>query len=103
MGKKLEVKADMSRAQLASYLRDLAGTLEAGKICIQDGDSYVTLTPSDELSLEFSAAQKPEKGKFELSVSWKVQTEEKRDISLVISGNEPEVADISSGPDTGEG
>jgi len=102
MGRKLDIKADMSKAQLASYLRDLAGTLEEGKICVQDGDSYVMLTPSDELSIELSAAQKPDKGKFELAVSWKVQTEEKREVSLVISGSEPAVEDISSGPDAEE-
>ena len=72
MGKReLEFKAEMNRSQLVSYLRDLAASLEEGTICVEKGDDYVVMNPGDRVKVEIEAAEKKDKSKFALEITWR--------------------------------
>ena len=72
MGKReLEFKAEMNRGQLVSYLRDLASSLEEGTICVEKGDDYVVMNPGDRIKVEIEAAEKKDKSKFALEITWR--------------------------------
>jgi amphi-Trp domain-containing protein len=72
MGKReLEFKAEMNRSQLVSYLKDLAASLEEGTICVEKGDDYVVITPSDRVKVEIEASEKKDKSKFSLEIAWR--------------------------------
>ena len=68
MGKKgLEFKVLGNREELAAYLENLANSLREGSLYIEQGTQAVTLSPSDDISMELEAKTKEEKEKLKKS------------------------------------
>jgi amphi-Trp domain-containing protein len=79
---------------IAQILIDLATSLRQGKICVENGEDFVTLDVGEEtpFELELQAEQKKNKQKFELELSWRIASAppvEEGDFK--ISANEPVV------------
>lgn len=94
MGKNdLEFKVVGTNEQLADYLENLASGLRKSTLYIEQGSQAVTLTPSEELTMELSAKRKEEKQKLSLKLSWRtVPKVAQGDSALKISTNIPDPA-----------
>ncbi len=93
MGKEkreVSIKAIMEIKQFTSYLQDLMASLKEGKVCVQQGNEFVFLTPGELIEVEVEATQKKDKEKFSLELSWKTDGRGSSEISdLRISSEEP--------------
>jgi amphi-Trp domain-containing protein len=81
-------------------LEDLVTSLKEGTICVQKGEEVAVLTPTDQVALEIKAAEKKDKFKFELEITWRQGPEAvESDQPLSISSEappEPEPAEEST-------
>ncbi|WP_158269609.1 amphi-Trp domain-containing protein [Desulfonatronum sp. SC1] len=84
--KEVKLKGVMDVDQVVTYLEDLATSLKEGKICVQQGEQFVTLCPDKMVDVEVKATSKKGKEKFEMELAWY------RDVSqeMSISSDEPE-------------
>ena len=68
--KEVKYKAVMNRDQLADYLEGLANGFRQGSIAIDAEKGDLTLQPTETMSVKIEAAEKKDKYKMELAVSW---------------------------------
>ena len=88
----LKFKSSMEREQVAVLLEDMARSLRKGIICAQQDPDFLTLTPGEVISVEFEAAQKKDKEKVELELSWRQEvTAEATPTDFKISAQQPEI------------
>jgi len=85
--KEIHFEKKMGSTEAVSYLEALISSLKDGKIVIEQGSQFVSLTPSGMIDFEMEAIQKNEKEKLSLEFSWCKKP--------VVT--EPEVLKISSG------
>lgn len=97
--KEVKLKGIMDPEQIVSYLEDLVGSLKQGKICVQQGEQFVTLNPDQAINLEVKASVKKGKEKFVMELSWRKEETAEDDQEMRISPDEPEggEADEDSG------
>lgn len=98
--KKAEVKLKRTAdaESIAQILDDLAKSLRDGLICVENGPDFVTLETGEDVQfdLELQAAQKKNKQKFEMELSWKTaQPRIDEDGAFKISSKEPEITEPS--------
>ncbi len=102
MGKEkreVSTKLIMDVSEVITYLQDLANSLKAGQVCVQQGNEFVTLKPLDLVKVEIEASQKKDKEKFTLEISWKNESETVGEInSLKITAKEPAVKKTAPEP-----
>ena len=87
---KLSVKQATTYDDAVKYLEDLVKSFKVGKIVLQQGEEFVSLTPAENVVVEVSAKQKKGKAKVEVEISWMESVEEGE--ALSISDSEPEPA-----------
>ncbi|MFP4392694.1 MAG: amphi-Trp domain-containing protein [Desulfohalobiaceae bacterium] len=91
-GQKFALQQSMDRGTLTSYLEELIKALKGGKVVLQKEEHFISLTPNEQVSLEISAKQKPDKEEMSLEISWQpkqVQAEAAQSV-FKISQTEPE-------------
>ena len=87
----VEVKKSLEIEAAAAALEDLAASLRAGTICVEKGEQYVTLKPAEVVDLELKAAQKKNKNKFVMELTWReVLPADEAENEFKISSKEPE-------------
>ncbi len=93
MSKKIEVKRNVDLAEAVSIFRDIANSIKAGRVCLQKGADFLTITPEGELELEIEAKQKKDKEGISIELSWKLveETVEEPTEDFKISATEPVV------------
>ena len=70
-------ESDQSRSEIASFLRQIADNLEAGKaITLKAGDQSVTMDPPDRPTFEVKAERETGSGPAELSVEFELEWDE---------------------------
>lgn len=89
--KEVNVKGSMPPKMVLTILEDLLDSFRKGKVVIQNGTDFVTLRPSDQISLELEAGQKKDKEKIVLELSWHraSETPEMPEKGFRISAEEP--------------
>jgi amphi-Trp domain-containing protein len=95
--KEAKLKGLMSIDQVVTYLEDLTTSLKEGKICVRQGEQFVTLCPDQMVDVEVKASAKKGKEKFEMELSWhreEIQTENQ---AMSISSEEPAQFDSLGG------
>ena len=93
MGKSWNVKSSVDKSELCKILRDLADSIELGKVVLEKEDSFVSFEPSNDLTLKVEAEQKKDREKFSLDVTW-YKPIKKQKLLLKISSTEPQVQEI---------
>lgn len=88
--KEVKLKGVMDRNQVASYLEDLLAGLKAGKICVQQGEEFVTLCPEQLIDVEIQASVKKSKEKFAMELAWRKEEAPVEISGMRISPSEPE-------------
>lgn len=101
----VKLKRTANAENVAQILNDLAGSLRDGTICVENGVDFVTLNAGNDalFDLELQAAQKKNKQKFELELSWRTalpKIDETEDFR--ISSKEPEITEPSPLEESGE-
>lgn len=72
MGKnKISLDGSMELAQVITYLEDVLQGLKAGTVHVQLGGETVTLYPASVVECEMELAQKKDKEKISIELSWK--------------------------------
>jgi amphi-Trp domain-containing protein len=100
-GQKFALQQSMNLKTLTDYLDELVKALRAGKVVLQKDEQLITLTPSEQVSVEISAKQKSDKEEMSLNISWRLQslkTEEQESV-FRITQTEPELK-TESGSET---
>ncbi len=88
--KEVKLKGVMDINQVASYLEDLAVSLKQGKVCVRQGEQFVTLCPDQMVEMEVKASAKKGKEKFEMELVWQREEVLDKDQEISISADEPE-------------
>ena len=91
--KEAKLKGLMSIDQVVTYLEDLATSLKEGKICVRQGEQFVTLSPDQMVDVEVKASAKKGKEKFEMELAWYREVSQE----MSISSEEPEQEAESEG------
>jgi len=68
--KEIHFEREMRTAEVVNYLELLIKSLKDGKIVIEQGDVFVSLTPADVVEVEIEAKQKKRKAKLSIEFSW---------------------------------
>lgn len=88
--KEVKLKGVMGRDQVVAYLEDLLAGLKSGKICVQQGEEFVTLCPEQLINVEVQASVKKGKEKFEMELVWRKEEAPVEMSGTRISASEPE-------------
>ena len=81
----------MATDEIIEYLESLVSSFKAGKIVVQQGEQFVSMTPPEQVSVEVEAKQKEGKGKFSLELSWRHVEQPQEGEKITISSEEPEI------------
>jgi len=88
----VNVKGVLTVDGVSAVLKDLMKSIDAGKICIEHNEVFVTLQPSDQMDFEIKAANKKGKQKIEIELSWReALPREDASKGFKISDTEPEL------------
>ncbi len=90
MKQEVSFKGNLEQKTVVSYLEDMIKSFKAGKVCIQNGEKFVTLQPQGDIELSVQASEKKGKEKLSFELSWRKSPEdERKSIELKISSKEP--------------
>lgn len=96
--KEVKLKGVMEISQVVTYLEDLVASLKEGKICVRQGEQFVTLCPDQRVDVEVKASAKKGKEKFEMEMSWYQESVEEEPQAMHISSEEPDQDEQGSDP-----
>ncbi|OQX19137.1 MAG: hypothetical protein BWK80_37290 [Desulfobacteraceae bacterium IS3] len=88
--KEISFEKTMKNSELISYLEAIVKSLKEGKIVIEQGGQFVSLTPGEMITVEMETKQKKDKERLALEFSWKA--------GLVIEHDEESVKISSEAP-----
>lgn len=98
--KEVTVKGTLKPQVVATIIEDILDSFKKGKVVVQNGHDFVTLQPSDQISIELEAIQKKGKEKLVLEISWEQRVEPTLpDEGFKISSEEPVVEEPEEEPD----
>jgi amphi-Trp domain-containing protein len=89
--KEVKLKGVMDCNQVIAYMEDLLAGLKNGKICVQQGEQFVTLCPEQMIEMEVQATVKKGKEKFEMELTWRREEAPSEMTDMRISSTESEV------------
>lgn len=87
--KEAKLKGVMSIDQVVTYLENLVNSLKEGKICVRQGEQFVTLCPDQMVDVEVKATAKKGKEKIALELSWRREALQEETPEMSISSEEP--------------
>lgn len=87
--REINIKRSVALAEAISYIHDLAGSLQEGKVFVQQGDEYVTLMPRENVALEIKVRAKKDKEKFTFSIAWDNARELSEGADIKITAEQP--------------
>lgn len=91
MSKKgVKLKGVMSINQVVTYLEDLTAGLKEGRICVRQGEQFVTLCPEQMMDVEVKASAKKGKEKFEMELAWYREEMQDELQEMSISSEQPD-------------
>ena len=84
-------EGEIELKKLVAYLEDIIAGFSVGKICVQEGEEFVTITPADVVAIKVEVEQKKDYEKFALKLGWSRRESSEQPIQLKISSTEPVV------------
>lgn len=88
----IEFKTLMNRDEAIEHLEKLVQCLNAGKIVVERGKHFVSISPEEKISFELECSQKKDKEKISFELSWNpTLPDPDPEDQLNISFNEPDV------------
>jgi amphi-Trp domain-containing protein len=87
--KEIHFEKEMKTAEVISYLEALIKSLKEGKVVIEQGGQFVSLTPGEIIDFEMEARQKSDKERLSLEFNWCGKSIETEPEALKISSEEP--------------
>lgn len=88
----LKIKKSMNAADVSKIFGDISENLKKEKMCLINGNDFITLIPSNQMDIELKAIQKKEKQRVTIEISWEEKPEiEETQPELVITAEEPAV------------
>jgi amphi-Trp domain-containing protein len=102
--KELKVKMIGELNDVIAQMEAVINSLKEGKVVIQKNNSFISLTPQDQVTLEIEAEQKKDKEELSIELSWRSADIITGDSStgLSISSNEPEIPEEEASEDKEE-
>ena len=100
-GTKVSQSQTMELEKVIAYLEELTACFKEGKIVVEKGDEFVSLTPPDQVFVEVEAKTKKDKNQFSLELSWRNLGPVDGEEAIVISPQEP--APVEESKDAEEG
>ncbi len=92
MSKKgIAVKGTMDFNSVVSFLEDVVKSFKEGKVVVQRGEEFVTLTPAENMEVEVEAAEKKGKQKLSIELEWRAEVELAGAVPFKVSADEPEL------------
>lgn len=73
--KEVTVKGTLKPQVVATIIEDILDSFKKGKVVVQNGHDFVTLLPSEQITIELEAQQKKGKEKLVLELSWEKRLE----------------------------
>lgn len=67
---KIKIKKTMDTVQAVAYLEDLANSLSAGMIRVEDGEETLVLNTAETLKFEMKLSRKKDKAKCSIEMEW---------------------------------
>ncbi len=67
---KIKIKKTLDTAQAAAYLEDLAQSLSAGVVRVEDGEETLVLSTAETLKFEMKLSHKKDKAKCSIEMEW---------------------------------
>ncbi|OGG99131.1 MAG: hypothetical protein A2600_04980 [Candidatus Lambdaproteobacteria bacterium RIFOXYD1_FULL_56_27] len=71
--KSFETKTRLKKEAAVLYLEELIKSLKAGKLVVQEGEEFVSLTPAQDLELELEASAGKSKERIFVSLHWSTE------------------------------
>jgi len=98
--RELEFKLAMDRQEAAAHLENLARSLKQGKVVVEKGRHFVSISPGDRIVMAFECSQKKDKEKIAIALSWSPAPEpaDPKE-TLTISSREPAAAASDEDPE----
>ena len=93
--KQISLKGNVEVAKAAEYLRDLATSLEAGQVHVENFGESVDLSPKDQVEMEVEAKQRPHKESVTIELTWR-KDGPPTDLDLKITAGKAEEADAEA-------
>jgi amphi-Trp domain-containing protein len=88
----IEFKALVDKVEAIEHLEKIIQCLKAGKIVIEKGDSFLSISPKEKISFELCCSRKKDKEKISFELSWTpAPPPSDPENRLTISFNDPEV------------
>lgn len=96
--KELKVKMIGELNDVIAQMEAIISSLKEGKVVIQKNNSFISLSPQEQVTLEIEAEQKKDKEELSIELSWRSADIITNDNSagLTISSHEPEIPDEES-------
>ena len=91
MSKKISFKAQLDLDQAIAYLEDIAKCLKDGKLCAQQGDDFITLSPDKDVFFELESSRKKDKESINIEIRWRKGGVIPQPEDFKISTSEPEI------------
>ncbi len=91
----VELKGYFDRDSVVGFLQDLVDSLKKeDSVYIRNEDSFITLTPADQIEVAILASQESENEQFHLKMAWeRTGEQDTSELSLRISSSEPALED----------
>lgn len=83
--KKIKVAGVMALSEAVNHLENLLASLKEGLVVLESGQESMTLCPPPVVDLEIAVAQKKDKEKFKLELSWQTGERARGNLDLNIS------------------
>jgi amphi-Trp domain-containing protein len=68
--REIEFKMLMDRQEAAAHLENLARSIKEGKVVVEKGNHFVSISPGERIAVEIACYQKKEKEKIAIELSW---------------------------------
>jgi len=88
----IEFKTLVDKDEAIAYLEKLVQCLKAGKVVIERGGNFISISPEEKISFELECSQKKDKEKISFELSWNpTPPDPDPEDRLNISFNEPDL------------
>ncbi len=86
------VKGMMDYDSVVNFFEDFIKSFKEKTICVQRGEDFITLKPSDSMEVEIEASVKKGKQKISIELEWREEVPVENDVAFKVSAVEPEPA-----------
>jgi amphi-Trp domain-containing protein len=94
----MSLKGSMDFASTVAFLGDFVKSFAEKTVCIEKGDEFIALKPTDAITFEIEAQRRKGKQKLSIELSWNEEMTPEASTYFTVSSREPEPASASAAP-----